>query len=169
MAHPTREAAKVTSRHADLIGGILDAVQELSKDLGKPFTPDGKFVGDIGEVVVAWMFDLKLLPDSTPRVDAVTDDNDTLSIKATFGNEQVAFRGDEQSKPPDLVVAVRLRRGHEVEVVYAGPAGPVLEYLKPRSMSQRNGQKTARLTHLRKLNTDLNAAERLSAKRTVTL
>lgn len=164
----TPEASEVTSRHAGLVKDILTAASSLAEELNRPFTLDGKLVGDIGEAVAAWMFDLRLLPDSTPQVDAVTARDEAVSVKATFGNEKVAFRSSEEHDPPDFVVVLRFVSGEDVEVVYAGAAAPMMEYLAPRTEGS-NGQKTARLTHLRNRQAALSKHERLVPLRTVTL
>jgi hypothetical protein len=170
MTRLPQAAAEVTAEHTALILRMLDAAEHLAKDLGKAFTLDGKLVGDIGEVVAAWLFYLRLLPDSYPGVDALTRGGEsTVSIKATFGTDEVRFRGDEQCKQPDCVVVLRLKRSESVEVVYAGPAAPVMEYLAPRRVAASNGQKTARLRRLRELQAELTVGQQLTTERRVML
>ena len=73
-------------------------------------------VGSIGEAVAARMFDLRLLPASTPEPDATTADRQTLvQIKLTQGKRGVALRAE-----PKHLLVLRLDPDLSVEVVYNG-------------------------------------------------
>jgi hypothetical protein len=73
---------------------------------GRKFTLDGHLVGSIGEVVAAYMFNLKLTPASTTGHDAYAVDGRRVEIKLTQ-RERVAFR----YKPDHALVFHRPKGG----------------------------------------------------------
>ena len=57
-----------------LIAELYRVVNELEAMFpGRHFTPDGHLVGSLGECLAAHHYGLKLLPASSPGVDAVRD------------------------------------------------------------------------------------------------
>ena len=69
---------------------LLDDLYRSSEALedifpGRSFTLDGHLVGSIGEVVAAYMFNLRLNNASTMGYDALTTDAKKVEIKFTQG------------------------------------------------------------------------------------
>ncbi|MDE0661073.1 MAG: hypothetical protein OXI79_15645 [Gammaproteobacteria bacterium] len=146
-----------------LLGSLYEIVEGLEALFpGRKFTPDGHLVGSIGEAVAARMFDLRLLPASTPEHDATTADRQTLvQIKLTQGKRGVAMRAE-----PKHLLVLRLDADLGVEVVYNGRGHA------PWSSAgklQRNGQRAISLAKLRKLNVAAPDEHRLPIRNEVDL
>src|ERR1700753_700131 len=70
-----------------LISDLLKTTGRLNSLLkGRPFTPDGRLVGSIGEVVAEYIYDLTLEPCSTPHIDAKSKIGQTVQVKLTGEN-----------------------------------------------------------------------------------
>lgn len=110
---------------------------------GRKFTPDGHLVGSIGEVIAAYMFELKLLPSSFPNHDAEAMDGRKVQIKFTQGTSKVALRG----KPEHLLV-LRLSQNRTVEIVYNGGGKAAWD---AAGKMQENGQRPISLSRLRNI------------------
>lgn len=66
---------KIESKIKDALEGLFAAVSELQSVYpGKPFTLDGRLVGDIGEVVASLAYKLTLNEGMTRHHDAVCDE-----------------------------------------------------------------------------------------------
>ena len=65
---------------------ITQKLRDKYKEYNKQFTLDGKLVGDIGEVLAAEKYGLKLLPENTEIHDAfvIKDPNKKVQIKSSF-------------------------------------------------------------------------------------
>ena len=160
MAHDDETAQN--SEHwrevGDLLGSlyrIVDRLEALFPE--RKFTPDGHLVGSIGGVIAAHMFDLTLLPGSSPEHDAVAADGRKVQIKFTQGTRGAALRAE-----PEHLLVLRLRADRTVETVYNGK-GHV-----PWSQSgsnQSNGQRPISLARLRAINETILSHERISQRR----
>lgn len=135
-----------------LIAQLYETTQRLDRIFpGRPFTPDGHLVGSIGEVVAEYIYDLKLEPCSTPRIDARTQDNRTVQIKLTGQNGTsygVRWTQNDQMPAPDLLVCLKLTAAGFVEI-YNGEF-PV-DLLRARR-DQSNGQISLSVKSLLKVN-----------------
>jgi hypothetical protein len=121
---------------------------------GRSFSPDGHLVGSIGEVVAAYMFDLRLVSASNKGYDALSNDGRKRQVEIKFTQgDRIGIR----HKPQHLIVLQRLKHGH-VTVVYNGPGERVWKDDKTSS----NGQKAVSVAALRKLNNDVLDSERLT-------
>ena len=139
---------------------IVDGLEALFP--GRKFTPDGHLVGSIGEAVAARMFDLCLLPASTPEHDATTADRQTLvQIKLTQGKRGVALRAE-----PKHLLVLRLGPDLCVEMVYnrRGRAA-----WSAAGKMQRNGQRVISIVKLRDLNVVTPDEHRLPIRNEVDL
>ena len=98
----------------------------------KHFTPDGRMVGDIGEVLAERFFRIRLEKDQTAGYDGVleADENIQVEIKITR-KKAFQFR-----KVTHRVIALSLPEGsREVEVVFNGSGKLLVE--EARGMKQR--------------------------------
>lgn len=119
---------------------------------GRKFTLDGHLVGSIGEVLVSYYYDLKLLPASTETHDAISKDGKLVQIKATQGRS-VALRSQ-----PDYLIVIKLLSDGNIEEIYNGPGARA--WAKVGKM-QKNGQCPISLTTLKKLMDDIPLSMRL--------
>lgn len=129
----------------DRVPGLIRRLHAIVGELHeifpeRRFTPVGHLVGDLGECLAAYFFDLELKPPSTkghdarlPRAAGLTDIRErvTVEIKCTQG-EKVGFYDSDFE--PDRILVLRLARGAAPTVVYNGRAGRCSE--RPRESPQ---------------------------------
>lgn len=130
-----------------LIRKLYVVVEELNEEFAserRKFTPDGHMVGNLGEVVASYSYDLQLLPASTEGHDAKTRDGKLVQIKLTGGKRSIGL----YSKPKYLIVLQLGDKGFKV--VYNGPGATAWGKCGKR---QKNGQRSISLSTLRELNT----------------
>lgn len=125
------------------VAAIYRAVEELESKYPRKFTPDGHLVGSIGEVVAAEALGLTLYPMSRSKHDAHDAQGCDVQIKMTAWDSVSMY-----SECVRLVV-LRVVSPEEAEIVYDGPGAPVWACAGP---IQKNGQRTVRLSKLRRLN-----------------
>lgn len=129
---------------------VVERLQALHP--GRSFKPDGHMVGAIGEAWAAWMYGLKLLPQSHEGHDARAGDGRLVQIKATQGSS-IGI----SSQPDHLVVLTITRDGAPTEV-FNGPGRIVWEVA---GKMQKNGQRSIRLRKLATLMGAVSARDRL--------
>ena len=137
-----------------LLKNLYETVAELETLFpNRKFTLDGHLVGSIGEVIAAYVFDLKLLENSTQTHDAKAKQGTLVQIKFTQGNKSVAI-----SSEPEHLIVLRLTPEYVLETVYNGPG------MKPWQKAgklQSNGQRQISLSVLRKINEDVPINHRI--------
>lgn len=127
------------------VAAIYKAVAELERAYpDRKFTPDGHLVGSIGEVVAAEALNLKLHPPSYPGHDAF-DAKGNVQIKMTGGKSVSLYATCTR------LVVLRVVNPEEAEIVYDGPGEPAW---MAAGKIQKNGQRTIRLSALKKLNSN---------------
>jgi len=131
---------------------IYQIARELEADIGRRFTPDGHMVGSIGEVLAAYHYGLRLLPQSTEGHDAETKDDMRVQIKTTHG-KRIAL-----SSSPDRLLVLKLAETGEFEEVFNGPGDLAW---KAAGKKQKNGQRAIYLSTLKKIMLGVDASERL--------
>jgi hypothetical protein len=96
---------------------IFQAVEDLKREFpDREFTPDGRMVGDLGEVI-AWLeYDLRLDDTRRPGHDATTSDGRRVQIKATF-QDQLVFK-----TVPGHYLGFKLYPNGRHEEIFNGPA-----------------------------------------------
>jgi hypothetical protein len=136
-----------------LVERLYSIVAELEQHFpGRPFTPDGHLVGSLGEVLGAAHYQLDLLPCSTEGHDAKAQDGRLVQIKATQG-QQVGMRSSCEH-----LLVLRIERDGTTQEVYNGPGLPAWN---AAGAMQRNGQRSIRLSTLRRLMKDVPAGQAL--------
>ena len=139
---------------AELIGSLYQITGRLESLFpNRKFTLDGHLVGSIGEVAAAHMFNLRLLPTSSPTHDAKTNDGRKVQVKLTQGKRGVALR----AKPEQLLV-LRLTPEGNFEVIYNGNGG---DPWSRAGKKQSNGQRFISLFLLRNIDESVPDHERL--------
>ena len=92
----------------------------------RAFTIDGRWVGDIGEVIAALEYDLELDPVSQPTHDAKSGDNRRVQIKATF-KDSLTFK-----TCPDYYLGLKLFPDGRYEEIFDGPGRLIHERFSAR-------------------------------------
>ncbi len=140
----------------DLITQLYAIVRKLNALFpGRPFTPDGHLVGSIGEVVAAFVYNLRLEKCSNPGFDAKTLDGRTVEIKLTAGKSVSIAEGPN----PDLLLVLVLDQQHGFREAY-NRKFPV-ELCEKRPLNKRRVRSIS-LAYLRKINEGhLEGASRL--------
>jgi hypothetical protein len=93
----------------------------------KKFTIDGRLVGDIGEIVAADYYDIKLYDVQRPAHDGYTSSGRKVQIKATFKNS-LSF-----GSVPDYYLGIKLFENGTYEEVFNGPGKVILDHYKHRA------------------------------------
>jgi hypothetical protein len=90
----------------------------------KPFTPDGRMVGDVGEALAERFFKIRLEENQKAGYDAVLEDDESVHVEVKMTKKGVfQFR-----KLPDRVIAISLEGEQDkVEVVFNGPGKILIE------------------------------------------
>lgn len=100
----------------DLIRKVYSVVVELERLFPqRKFTPDGILIGSIGEVLAAYHYGLRLLPQNSANHDACTPDGGTqVQVKTTQRTSKDGHRcakGQEDCQNTGLTVRWRLYLG----------------------------------------------------------
>lgn len=137
--------------------GLFEAVSMQQKAYpGKPFTPDGRLVGDIGEVVASLAYGLTLNEGLTKHHDAVTDDGRNVQIKTTFGTS-LTF---PVHHVPDYYLGIRMNRDGTFEEIYNGPGHLIQVQLAARKAT-KTGLHGALMPMLKRINKSVPESERI--------
>ncbi|MBA6067553.1 DUF6998 domain-containing protein [Pseudomonas mosselii] len=123
---------------------------------GKPFTLDGRLVGDIGEVVASLAYRLTLNDGLTKHHDAVCDAGRNVQIKTTFGTT-LTF---PVHHVPDYYLGIRMNRDGTFEEVYNGPGYLIQQQLAGRRPT-RTGLHGNLMAMLRRLNGTVAEQDRI--------
>ena len=141
-------------RFPQLVSGLYVIVAELEKMFGRPFTPDGHMVGSIGEALAAHHYGLTLTPPSTQGCDALLCGK-RIEIKATQGT-RVAFRCE-----PEHLLVLKIHKDGTFDQVYNGNGDRVWALIGHKAVPS-NGQLSLSLAALRKLDCQVEPAERIA-------
>jgi len=121
----------------------VSRLEELFKDQGRKFTPDGHLVGSIGEVLAAAHYGLSLFPPSHPVHDGISETGD-LPVQIKISQTRtVGLR----SLPEHLLVLALAKNGTFSEI-YNGTGKPAWD---AAGDMQKNGQRSIGFTRLKKL------------------
>lgn len=137
---------------------IYEIVDELEKSFpGRHFTPDGHMVGSIGEVLAAYIYDLKLFTASTEKHDAVSSDGIRVQIKATQSDNAIGLKSE-----PEHLIVLRIHKDGRASEIYNGPGYLAWEQTGP---VQSNGQKYIGVTKLKKIDKTIPMTDKLQKVR----
>lgn len=140
---------------------LLDITASLKERYkGKlDFSLDGRLVGDIGEALVSEMFDIEIYGGNNQNYDGYhRPTNKKVQIKASMAfNFSYPFDIDLEH-----YIAVHIEPNGTLAVLYNGPGKYVNKFLKDnKRKSYRDIWTTITANHLRELNSNLKASERL--------
>ncbi len=116
---------------------LLKIVSQMQNDYPqKKFTLDGRLVGDIGEVLAAEKYLIKLNEGLTKHHDAICTDGTKkkVQIKSTM-KDTLTFPCDHV---PDYYLGIRIHSNGTIEEVFNGPGDMVKEIVKDRKISKTN-------------------------------
>jgi len=128
----------------------------LESHFGRKFTPDGHLVGSIGEIMAAYIYNLRLLRMSEAGHDAVSSDDRKVQIKATQGNS-VALRSE-----PDFIIVLKISKDGRSREIFNGPGNLVWQSCGKK---QDNGQSAIGLSKLENLMKQVRPADRIAVAR----
>lgn len=137
---------------------IYAIVVELERTFpGRHFTPDGHMVGSIGEVLAAYIYDLKLFTASTEKHDAVSADGIRVQIKATQSDKTIGLKSE-----PEHLIVLRIYKDGKASEIYNGPGNPVWQATGPK---QSNGSKYVGVTKLKEIGKTIPETEKIQKVR----
>jgi hypothetical protein len=114
---------------------LLSIVARLQQAYpSKRFTLDGRLLGDIGEVLAAKTYDLRLFDKLQRHHDALTSDGRRVQIKTTMQNS-LTFPADHV---PDYYLGMRLHPDGRLEEVFNGPGKMAARAVKDRKRPKTN-------------------------------
>lgn len=106
---------------------IFEGIRQLRREFPeKEFTIDGRLVGDIGEVIAALEYDIKLYDVLVAGHDGKTSNGRRVQIKATF-KDSLTFK-----TVPDYYLGFKLYKSGRYEEIYNGPGRIIYERYKNR-------------------------------------
>lgn len=115
---------------------IVSQLQETYRP--KAFTLDGRLVGDIGEVLVAEVYDIELFGKVEPHHDGSSSDGRNVQIKATL-KDSLSFPVDHV---PEYYIGIKIRNDGTFDTIFNGPgtiiAEKVKQYKKPEKYNFYN-------------------------------
>ena len=140
---------------------IFEGIERLKRIAPhRRFTIDGRLVGDIGEIIAAAEFDIRLDDVSQARHDGVTGDGRMVQIKATF-QDSLTVRHE-----PELYLGLKLYPDGRYEVVFNGP-GSVLTHAFDHRKGYGNALLSFPVKRLRVLSENVNDGDRVPKRVTV--
>ena len=139
----------------DALALIFEGISKLKAQFpDKAFTIDGRLVGDIGEVIAALEYDVKLYDVQTPAHDGETSDGRKVQVKATFKDRLT------MTAVPELYLGLKLSQDGAHREVYNGPGVLISEKFAHRSgLGER--QLSFSITALEQLSHSVPAQERV--------
>jgi len=159
------------SRAAGLVRELY-AIQRRFREAfpGRRFSLDGKLVGDLGEVIAAERYGLKLVENpSTKGHDAIRIGPDgsrlRVEIKATQVETKrpvIAFSPTVLDDSPDELIVLIIQPDGSVQEAYNGPAAPILANLQGTGDHQR----TIPLAKIQRIAAHLGPVNTIGAKDT---
>ena len=136
----------------EAIKGVFDSCRRLSKTSGgiRKFTPDGRMVGDIGEVIAEVFYQVKLHNVGRHDWDG-TYKNRNVQIKVTGGKETYHKETPRGGFADGLLMVFYIDRESGVDkLIYNGDIQRVWDALKKLRIN-RSGEKIISLNRLREL------------------
>jgi hypothetical protein len=99
---------------------IFEGIRELQAAFPhRRFTPDGKLVGDIGEVIAELEYDMEIDETSKSGHDGTASDGRRVQVKATF-KDSLTF-----GTVPDYYIGLKLNENGTFEEIFNGPGSVI--------------------------------------------
>jgi hypothetical protein len=151
----------------DIVDSLNEQYNEITYDNKthqKPkFTLDGKLVGDIGEVIAAKAYGLRLFRPNKHRYDGCVfkDEDKKVQIKSTIKGH-IYFPRDRE-KSPDYILAILISNDGAFEELYNGTGAFIWKNYIDKSAMNIKGKYPFKLSlnKLRDLNQDARNKEKI--------
>ena len=112
---------------AEALRHIFNGIKQLANAFpGKAFTIDGRLVGDIGEVIAALEYNIKLYTTQKAHHDGEASDGRKVQIKATF-KDKLTFKAI-----PEYYLGFKLFEDGRYGEIFNGPGKIIFERYKHR-------------------------------------
>jgi hypothetical protein len=141
---------------------ITQKLRDKYIDLNKQFSLDGKLVGDIGEVLAAEKYGLKLMDENTEKHDAIElATGRMVQIKSSFKGYSYFPFGEEWI--PDYFLSIIIDEEGEITELFNGPGQFIVEhYINVRKLKPYKSQYyTLSRGVLEELNQKVNENEKI--------
>lgn len=141
---------------------LLEITARLKVKYDRRFTLDGKLVGDIGEALAKEYYNIELLPENTPKYDAVEiGTNRQVQIKSTMKTYFTFPFGE----PPAYLLAIKILDTGKIVPIYNGPGSIIEKYIKDNNLkSYRNSYYSFTLSKFSELNELVDEKDRIKEK-----
>jgi hypothetical protein len=147
----------------DAIRQMLEIVKRLRETYPKrKFTLDGRLVGDLGEILVEGVYDVKLFDDQKKHHDGTTSDGRYVQVKATM-KDSLTFPVDHT---PDFYLGIMIDQNGTFTEVFNGPGWIAQEAVKGRK-PPKNNQYSIAVAVLKKLNEKVKKSEQIPRREIV--
>jgi len=113
------------------VKNVFDSCKNLSKFCGgvRKFTPDGRMVGDIGEVIAERFYGVELYKEGANHWDGKCK-NRNVQIKTTGRNETYLRKPPEEGFGNGLLMVFQINKlNGKHELIYSGKIQKVWDYL----------------------------------------
>ena len=134
------------------VKNVFDACRNLAVVSGKlrPFTPDGRMVGDIGEVAATIFYQVSLHGIGRNHWDGIYGERH-VQIKATSGKDTYLKEPPDEGFADGLLMVFKINRDSgDCQLIYNGDIQRVWDYLAYKKID-RTGAKQITLDRLREL------------------
>jgi hypothetical protein len=106
---------------------LFDLKERLNKEFeNRNFTPDGRLIGDIGEVLAELYYDIILDKGQSHTHDGETPDGQSVQIKISF-QDHLTF-----GKIPKYYLGLKIDKNGDYTEVYNGPGQIIYDRYKHR-------------------------------------
>ncbi len=122
----------------------------------KRFTLDGRLVGDLGEVLAKFEYDIELNDTLQKHHDAKTSDGRLVQIKATM-HDLLTFPADHV---PDYYLGIKIENDGTLTEVFNGPGSVAYGAIKSRQRPKTNLHSIS-INALKRLNEEVHPADRI--------
>lgn len=148
----------------EAIRDLLAIVERLRTAHGnkKPFTLDGRLVGDIGEVLAAGAYEIELLEGLARHHDGKFGVDKFVQIKATM-KDSLTFPGGHV---PDFYLGIKIHPDGTFDEIFNGP-GHVAALAVARRSTPKNNLHSIPLGALKRLQAEVPESERVPRRPTV--
>ena len=142
------------------IKDMLKIVQALHESYPKKkFTLDGRLVGDLGEILVEYDYDLELYEGLEKHHDGETPDGRKVQIKTTMKNS-LTFPVDHI---PCYYIGIKIHTNGTFSEIFNGPGAVAWEAVKNRKPTKTNLHSIT-LAALKKLNENVQEQDRIKKR-----
>jgi len=148
MPKTTSPCFHIPDKIASAVQKLQKAVEDLADIAGhkqKKFTLDGRLVGDIGEVIAASLFDIKLTENQKTGFDAKIASGPNKGHRVEVKCRRKSKNIDFKEIPAHLVVLFVKDGDHVAELVYAG-SGSVLTDIRLDAQPDQKGKLQKKIT-----------------------